>query len=146
MALVAAVLLVDGRGWVLMQERDEHAVHDPEKWGLVGGDVEDGEDAESAAYRELAEETGVTLAPTTLAYWREFPIDRPAYDLVDTFRVYVASTELTDTDVQCHEGRQIVFVDPDAARRLELSDPAARILPTFLDSPACRARASGRTS
>ena len=40
----ASVLLVDRRGWLLLQERDEHPVIDPEKWGFVGGHVEDGED------------------------------------------------------------------------------------------------------
>ena len=134
MALVAAVFLVDSRGWILMQERGDDAVHDPEKWGLVGGDVEDGEDVESAAYREFAEETGVTLPPAALAYWRKFPIDCPAFGVVDTFQVYVAPTELTDADIQCHEGRQIVFVDPRAARQLDLADSAAHILPAFLVS------------
>ena len=51
----ACVLLVDQRGRLLLQERDEHPVIDPEKWGLPGGHVEDGEDYEPAAYRELQE-------------------------------------------------------------------------------------------
>lgn len=66
----SCVLLVDSRGWLLMQERDEHPVIDPEKWGLVGGHVEEGEDYEPAAYRELEEETGVRLAPGALRLWR----------------------------------------------------------------------------
>ena len=56
--LFAGVILVDRRGWILLQERDEFPAIDPEKWGLVGGHVEDGEDVEAAAYRELLEETG----------------------------------------------------------------------------------------
>jgi 8-oxo-dGTP diphosphatase len=131
---VAAVLLVDRRSRILLQERDEYAVNDPEKWGLVGGDVEEGEDDESAAYRELAEETGVTLAPGSLAYWREFRIFREASGSIDTFRPYVAATGLSDGDIQCHEGRLIVFVDPAKARRLDLAAPAAQVLPAFLDS------------
>lgn len=90
-----------------MQERDEHPVNDSEKWGMVGGDGEDGEDDESAAYRELAEETGLALTPGSLVYWREFRIVCDAYDSVDTFRVYVAATELTDADIQCNEGRRV---------------------------------------
>ena len=52
------VILVDRRGWVLMQERDEFAPRAPLRWGCVGGGVEAGETPEVAAYRELAEETG----------------------------------------------------------------------------------------
>ena len=44
----ASVALVDRRGWVLLQERDEHPVIDPEKWGFPGGGVEDGETYEVA--------------------------------------------------------------------------------------------------
>ena len=47
----AGVILVDRRGWILLQERDEHPRIDPETWGLAGGHVEDGEDFETAAYR-----------------------------------------------------------------------------------------------
>ena len=33
----SGVLLVDRKGWILLQERDEHPVIDPDCWGLVGG-------------------------------------------------------------------------------------------------------------
>ena len=59
MARFSSVVLVDDRGWILLQERDEHPEIDPECWGYCGGHLEEGEDFETAAYRELAEETGV---------------------------------------------------------------------------------------
>ena len=131
----SAVLLVDPRGWLLLQERDDGAPIDPDCWGLVGGHVEDGEDFEPAAYRELLEETGVVVAPGTLELWREFEIDhRSTHGTVDTMRVYVAPTRLTDADIVCGEGRQIVFVEPEAARDLTLTSAAADIVPLFLDS------------
>jgi 8-oxo-dGTP diphosphatase len=40
---VAVTLLVDRRGWMLLQERDEHAPVAPNQWGLVGGHLEEGE-------------------------------------------------------------------------------------------------------
>ena len=51
-------------------------------------------------------------------------------------QVFVAATDLTDADIDCHEGRQIVFVEPDVARGLDLTSAAADIVPAFLDSPA----------
>ncbi len=124
----ATVLLVDPRGWVLLQERDEHAPIDPECWGLVGGHVEEGEDFEPAAHRELAEETALTAE---LTWWRDVVV----HDTDDTMAVYVGATTATDADVVCGEGRQIVFVEPAAARGLHLGRAAAMVVPLFLDSP-----------
>ena len=133
--LFAGVVLVDRRGWILLQERDEFPVIDPEKWGLVGGHVEDGEDVEAAAYRELFEETGVGLAPGTLRPWDTIEVVHAAYGTDDRMHVYAAPTELTDVDIVCGEGRQIVFVDPAAARALDLTASASIVVPGFLDSP-----------
>ena len=132
----AGVVLVDRAGRILLQERDEHPRIDPEKWGLSGGHVEPGEDFETAAYRELLEETGVRLAPGDLELFGEFTVDhREAYGTWDRMQAFVAATDLTDADIECHEGRQIVFVDPDLARGLDLTAGATDIVPAFLDSP-----------
>jgi 8-oxo-dGTP pyrophosphatase MutT (NUDIX family) len=130
----ASVLLVDPRGWVLLQERDEHAVIDPERWGLAGGHVEEGEPFEAAAYRELAEETGIELARGVLRRWQQIEVFHEAYGTLDELQVWVGATSLTDEDIVVGEGRQIVFVDPDRARGLELTAAAERIVPEFLDS------------
>jgi 8-oxo-dGTP pyrophosphatase MutT (NUDIX family) len=135
----SGVILVDPRGWILMQERDEHPRIDPDTWGLAGGHVEPDETFEAAAYRELEEETGVHLELGALALHAEFLVDhRHAYGTWDRMQVFVASTVLTDADIECHEGRQIVFVDPDTVPTLELSAGASVILPAFLASPDYR--------
>lgn len=124
---------------MLLQERDEHPVIDPEKWGLAGGHVEDGESYEAAAYRELAEETGVRLAPGALRLWREIEIFHEAYGTLDTAQVWYAGVDLTDADIVLGEGRQIVFLAPEVARSLDHTASAARIVPEFLDSVEYRA-------
>ncbi len=130
----SCVLLVDARGWLLMQERDEHPVIDPDRWGLPGGHVEAGEEFEPAAYRELEEETGIRMAPGALRLWRELEIFHREYDSLDTVQVWVGGTDLTDRDIVLGEGRQIVFVDPVAARALDHTATASVIVPGFLDS------------
>ena len=134
----ASVLLVDRRGWLLLQERDERPVIDPEKWGLVGGHVEDGEDYGPGASRELAEETGIRLEPGELTFWREFEIFHESYGTHDTVRVFVSPTPLGDEDVVVGEGRRIVFVEPAAAAGLDLTAAAAIALPALLDSELYR--------
>ena len=130
----SSTLLVDRRGWVLLQERDERPVIAPEKWGLVGGHVEDGEDFEPAAYRELEEETGVVLPPGTLRFWHELT----RTDWGATFHIWYAGTLVTDADIVLGEGRQIVFVDPARLGELDLADMAKVVLPEFLASPEYR--------
>jgi 8-oxo-dGTP pyrophosphatase MutT (NUDIX family) len=134
----ACTLLVDRRGWVLLQERDEHPVIDPEKWGLVGGHVEDGEEFEPAAYRELEEETGLVLPPGTLRLFREVQVWHEAYGTLDTTQVWYAGADLVDSDIVVGEGRQIVFVEPSRARGLPLTASATTIVPEFLDSAEYR--------
>jgi 8-oxo-dGTP diphosphatase len=134
----ASVLLVDPGGRLLLQERDEHPVIDPERWGLVGGHVEDGEDDEAAAYRELAEEAGIDLGPGTLRLFREVEVWHEAYGTLDTAQVWYAAVELTDEDVVVGEGRRIVFVEPETTRTLDLTASAAIVVPAFLDSPEYR--------
>lgn len=131
----AGVILVDPRGWILLQERDEHPRIDPEKWGLSGGHLEPGETFETGAQRELEEETGVRLDVSELEPFGEFMVDhRHAYGTWDRMQVFVAATTLTDADIECHEGRRIVFVDPVEALALDLTAGAAKILPSFLAS------------
>jgi 8-oxo-dGTP diphosphatase len=130
----SSVVLVDGRGWVLLQERDEFPAIDPEKWGFVGGHLDDGEDYLAGAYRELEEETGLAL-DDGLQMFGQFTVYHPHTDTDDQFCMFIMRTDLTDDDIECREGRQIVFVEPAAARRLDLTAAARIALPPFLDSP-----------
>jgi len=130
---IAVVLLVDPRGWVLLQERDADAPRAANQWGMVGGHVEDGEAFEPAAYRELAEETGLALAPGTLQLWRD-----EEFTYVDghhgRYHVYAAPVVATDDDIVVGEGRQIVFVDPDDVAGLDLAESSRHFVPEFLAS------------
>ena len=138
----AVVLLVDAHGRILLQERDEHAPRAPLQWGCVGGAVESGETPEEAAYRELAEETGIVLRDelrhwvTRTLTWSDGRTGR--YD------VWTAPTTLTDDDIKLGEGLQIVFVEPDRLAELDLSESATHLVDSFLASDRYRELADGR--
>src|SRR3954451_15509412 len=139
---LAVVLLVDPRGWLLLQERDSGAPRAPDQWGMVGGHVEEGEDFEPAAYRELAEETGLTLDPGRLQLWRDAEF---AYSdgHQGRYHVYAGAVEVTDADIVVGEGRRIVFVDPAAVPGLDLAESARHFVPDFLRSDLYESLRSG---
>jgi 8-oxo-dGTP diphosphatase len=142
MQRISVIVLVDPQGRVLLQERDEHAPLAPEQWGMVGGHVEDGEDFEPAAYRELEEETGIRLVGG-LQLWRAERFRYPERDEPFDFRVWVAGTTLTDADIVLGEGRQIVFVAPEAVPALDKSHSCEHFVTAFLTSSTYRELVAG---
>jgi 8-oxo-dGTP pyrophosphatase MutT (NUDIX family) len=131
MAMVVMLGLVDRAGRVLLQERDEHAPVDPERWTLPGGGVEPGESPEEAAHRELEEETGLVGQP--LRRVGDYSLACALHGR-DDVTLFTAATSLTDADIDCREGRQIVFVDPAAALGLDLTDASRALLPVVLEA------------
>ena len=132
---ISSALLVDSRGWVLLQERDEHALVAPNQWGLVGGHLEEGESYEEALHRELVEETG--LRQEGLELWFDEIVQhspKVSSHLADRWQIWVARTDASDDDIELGEGRQIVFVDPLTVPELDLSAGASVIVPAFLAS------------
>lgn len=132
-ARLAVLLLVDRRGWVLLQERDEFAPRAANQWGMVGGHVEEGEEFEPAAYRELREETGIDLRPGALQLWRSAGFTYPDGHHGE-YHVFSAAVDLSDADIVVGEGRRIVFVEPGAVPGLDLAGSARHFLPEFLAS------------
>jgi 8-oxo-dGTP diphosphatase len=126
---IVGVFLVDPRGWVLLQERDEGAPIAPNQWGIVGGHVDDGEEWVPARDRELLEETGLVLPDGTLELCCDEVVPHDELDMDHQWRVWVGHVDLTDEDIVCGEGRQIVFVDPATFGDLDLSESLAYFLP-----------------
>jgi 8-oxo-dGTP pyrophosphatase MutT (NUDIX family) len=137
MVRIAVVILVDRRGRVLLQHRDEHAPRAANQWGLVGGHVEPGEDFDTAVHRELEEETGVVTQPGDLRLWQESEF---AYSdgFRGSYRVYAAAMDLTDDDIVLGEGRAIVFVDPTEVPSLDKAESCAHFVAQFLASDTYR--------
>ena len=132
------VLLVDADGGLLLQERDEHAPIDPDRWGMSGGHLEPGETPDEGAYREVEEETGVRLEPGTLELFDVLDVFHPTNGSVDRVHVFAGRVDLTDADIDCREGRRIVFVPPDRAPGLDLTMTGVLAVPRFLASETYR--------
>ena len=137
-ARVSAVILVDRRGWLLLQERDEHAPVAPNQWGLVGGQVEDGEDFEAAALPRARRGDRHRPGRAACSLWRETVLALPRARAPNHYSVWAAGTEVTDADIVLGEGRQIIFVAPERALTLDLGGPSAMFVPDFLASTTYR--------
>lgn len=137
MPRIAVVLLVDRRGHLLLQHRDQHAPRAADRWGLVGGHVEPGEDFDTAVHRELLEETGIATGPGDLVLWQDTEF---AYSdgHRSHYRVYAGAVDLTDDDIVLGEGRAIVFVAPGDVAALDQAESCAHFVPRFLDSELYR--------
>lgn len=72
---VAAILLVDERGYALQHRDDKPEIFFPGHWGCFGGAIDTGESAIEALLREMDEELALMLAPDQVSYFTNFEFD-----------------------------------------------------------------------
>lgn len=123
----AGVLLIDARGWVLLQLRDAHGAY-PHHWGTVGGQIEPGETAEQAARRELAEETGYVAG--VLHFGAEVTLALPDGNPRVATLFYARYDGVQP--IACHEGARIAFVDPATLGELPVYPGQAALIAAAL--------------
>lgn len=92
--LVVHIWLLNQKGELLIQKRQEHLAWRPGIWAVTGGSAITGEDAYGAARRELSEELGLEDTEGSIEFLMEFkrhdslcsvwlfPCDTPAEELV----------------------------------------------------------------
>lgn len=124
------MILVNDDGLILLQLRDGEAPVAPNKWSLVGGHMEPGEEPEGAARRELLEETALTAGELTLSFHEV--TTAPDGSAQTEWWVFTGHISATKADIVVGEGADITFVDPQQALTLDLAVPAALFLPRFL--------------
>ncbi len=131
---VVLVILVDRRGYILMQRRDDHAVAYPGRWGLVGGIARADETPDAAARRKVSEKAGITLTYPLELFARQIG---PPYGAergrVERF-VYATATDARQEEVARGVGRTLTFMAPAAALTLDLIPSVRDIIGAFLIS------------
>ena len=127
-------ILVDSRGWVLIQQRGKDAAKQPLKWACIGGKVGGGETPLGAAGRELHQQAGVSL-DASLTPWAVETFTW-SHGPVNEYHVFVGPTALADADVHTDAGGQVVFVDPVIVPTLDFTESGAHVLGKFLRSEA----------
>jgi 8-oxo-dGTP diphosphatase len=135
---LAGVMLVDTRGWLLLQLRDDYAPVSPGQWTMPGGGIEPGEMPEEAARRELLEETGLRVDGELRLFWFGMRPSSARPDAYVEWHLYYAGTMARQEDVVVGEGAAMEFVEPARALTLNLARNARYFVPLFLSSPEYR--------
>lgn len=129
-------ILVDRRGWVLIQQRDANAAKQPLKWACIGGAIGVGESPDNAAYRELAQQAGISLSEGLSHFSTE--VFTWSTGTVAEYHTFVGATDLVDDDVVLGSGQRIIFVDPVTIPSLDFTESGAHVLQNFLGSATHR--------
>ena len=117
--IALAIVVREGRVLVARRASDQHL---PGAWEFPGGKIDDGEEPEAAALRELREEAGLTAdsAESLLVFVHDYPDRRLRFH---AFVVNAASGEVAiDGD------RSFQWVEPSSLDELEMPDANRAIL------------------
>ena len=132
----ASVLVVDGRGYILLQRRADSGF-----WGVPSGMMEPGESIEETARRETREETGLEIGALESygvfsgpAYFHRYPNGDEVYNLTVAF---VAAALPGQLRADGGESLEVRFFPPDALPE-DLSPPIADYLRRFAGERSAR--------
>ncbi len=104
------IIIVNDKGEVLMQHRDNKpGIVYANFWSYIGGAVEKGENSETAARRELIEETG--YIPDKLHKFKDKMLLSQKGEK-GKYRFYWTSYD-NKQEIKCFEGQEMKFVDPN---------------------------------
>lgn len=112
---LAGILLIDAKGRIAMQLRDDNPdIINPGKWSVFGGHIEPGEDPDQAALREAYEELTITLKPEKLDFLGQYPYNNRNFFI---FR-YMVTDEMDDAELR--EGQAWRWCTLDELSSLEI--------------------------
>src|SRR5262245_23758313 len=127
------LLLIDDRGWVLLQLRDGRATY-PYTWGTVGGRIEAGKTLESALSREVMEVTGYRVShPVVFGASATIVLPDGRRRFATLFVGRYDSTQ----PIRCYEGLRIEFVDPATLDDLPIYPNQKALIQEALGSVGC---------
>lgn len=121
----ATVLLVDGAGRVLLQQRDDDIPPAGYgRWTVPGGHAEPGETPIETARREFQEETGIFLE-------RLHPFCVVSRDPGGDVHVFCANDPVDESAIEVNEGLAFTFWSPAASRQRPMNPPSRDLLERF---------------
>ena len=123
--LKVCAIIVNGRGQILLQKRDE----DPEKdkWVLFGGGMEEGEQPEETLKREILEELEYEIKG--FRFFRRYEPDlKNAIPQI----VFVVEEPVALDQLSLHEGAEMRFFLPDELKDVDFGFNFGEIIEDYL--------------
>ena len=130
MKKIAAVILKNKRGQILLMKRDDDPdIPFPNTWDLVGGHIEEGESPEEALRRETKEEIG--CEPDTLSFWRQYEVQEG--DVYPNVKyIFRGTLSKPVSELTRGEGQELRFYEPQEIASLQLANVIWGILQDYL--------------
>ena len=105
------IIFENSNGEILVLRRDKSQI-EGEKWGLVGGNIDDGETLEQAVIRETSEEIGVKLTSDQLHPLKSFYWSRTEHKLTFTVFKTLFTNNTIPLKLDSHENSDYRWVNP----------------------------------
>ncbi|MDQ3077081.1 MAG: NUDIX domain-containing protein [bacterium] len=115
------IILIHKDKFLLQHRDDKQGISNPNKWGLVGGGVDEGETPEEAIKRECSEEIGVI--PRNITYIGQ-TID-------NKFRFYAYLDDDEVDTLRLGEGQEIRFFAPEEVLSINLTPRVEMFFKTY---------------
>ena len=119
-----AVLILHFDGKILLQKRSKSAKRFPEKWGLFGGGIEEGECPETGLKREIKEELNLELKKVRDIYDIKYKL--PEKNEQGT--IYTFYSDYHNEKLSLNEGDELKWVPIDKVLTYDLSEQYRSIL------------------
>lgn len=124
-----SILLLINNDKILLQKRAKNAIRFPGKWGLFGGGLEDGEDAEVALKREINEE--LTLSITNCDLFSKTNYKYP--ELAEHGTIFCYISNYNNEKLELNEGEEMRWVEKSEVLKYDLYPDYKEIIKKYIN-------------
>jgi len=126
----SAVIILDKDGNVFLQQKDQYAPVNPNRWALWGGGSEGDESSVETIIREVKEELNISIDPSDLTYLKEYKME--VHGGESQVSVFLMSLKKNQKPI-LGEGKGFGFFDQKEIQCLRISPLAQQILADFFE-------------